>query len=105
MKTIEDQTRVQSKDCIKFVPRTTEAVYLNIHSGSGCWSYVGKNRAPGPQDLSIMVGSGHSCLFLGTIMHELTHAIGFWHEQSRFDRDDYLTINWANIAEGKPVRP
>ena len=104
MNQIEKQTRIESKDCIKFVPRTSESVYLRIYNGVGCWSYVGMNRAPGPQDVSIMIGSWSSCLYQGTIMHELTHAIGFWHEQSRFDRDDYVTINWDNIAQGQ-LRP
>ncbi|CAG0899668.1 unnamed protein product [Cyprideis torosa] len=82
--------------CVRFVPRFLQLHYLSIKKLDGCWSYVGKNFFPGPQDLSLGLG----CLTtLGTPVHELMHAIGFWHEQSRPDRDDYVTIHWDQIPD------
>jgi hypothetical protein len=36
----------------------------------------------------------------GTVLHELLHALGFYHQQSATERDDYVIINWQNIQSG-----
>ncbi|KAL1254555.1 hypothetical protein QQF64_016784 [Cirrhinus molitorella] len=84
------------KTCIDFKPWAGEPNYISVFKGSGCYSYVG-NRHVGKQELSI----GTNCDRLGTVEHEFLHALGFWHEQSRSDRDDYVTIVWDQIEAGK----
>ena len=96
MKYLEDVTRVNNRDCIKLVPRTVESNYVRVYNGSGCSSAVGKQRAPGAQNLSL----GPGCFVMATIAHEFLHTLGFWHEQSRPDRDDHVTVLYENIQEG-----
>nr|XP_015197821.1 PREDICTED: astacin-like metalloendopeptidase [Lepisosteus oculatus] len=86
---------ISSSTCIRFHQRTTETNYLYFIFSTGCASYVG-NLQQGPQN--VFVGSGCSG---GNLAHELIHALGFHHEQSRMDRDSYITIQWQNVMSGK----
>ncbi|KAH0500281.1 Meprin A subunit beta [Microtus ochrogaster] len=88
--------RYRLKTCIDFKPWSGEANYISVFKGSGCWSSVG-NRHVGKQELSI----GENCDRIATVQHEFLHALGFWHEQSRSDRDDYVTIVWDRILSGR----
>lgn len=82
--------------CIKFVPRTTQADYLNIENdNTGCWSYVGRIR--GAQPLNLHNGGG--CVSKGVSMHELLHAIGFFHSHSDLNRDDFIKVQYENIDD------
>ncbi|PIC42071.1 hypothetical protein B9Z55_009266 [Caenorhabditis nigoni] len=85
-----------TKTCVKFVARdpAKHHDYLWIHPDDGCYSLVGKTG--GKQPVSLDSG----CIQVGTIVHELMHAVGFFHEQSRQDRDSYIDVVWQNVMNG-----
>ncbi|RXG68339.1 hypothetical protein Avbf_06906 [Armadillidium vulgare] len=56
-----------------------------------CWSYVG--RVTGKQQLHL----SDRCMVSGIIQHEMLHALGVFHEQSRPDRDEFVIIHHENI--------
>lgn len=75
--------------------------YLRIGNfGGGCWGYVGRlEQSLQPQIINI----GSTCIFTDVIEHEIMHALGFFHEHARLDRDEHITVNWNNIIPEKYV--
>ncbi|XP_056319001.1 bone morphogenetic protein 1a [Danio aesculapii] len=83
--------------CVTFIERTTEESYIVFtYRPCGCCSYVGR-RGGGPQAISI----GKNCDKFGIVVHELGHVIGFWHEHTRPDRDEHVSIIRDNIQPGQ----
>lgn len=66
-------------------------VFIPTH-GTTCSSFVGKQG--GVQAIRLSA----RCNAMSTA-HEIGHALGLWHEQSRADRDAYVRIMWENIEE------
>lgn len=81
-----------SRTCIRFAPYRGERDFISIENRNGCFSSLGK--VGGRQVLSL---SKQGCLYHGIIQHEINHALGFQHEQTRSDRDRHVRINWEYI--------
>ena len=86
--------------CFDCSPRSNETDYIWITKDMGCYSYLGK--IGGKQTVSFQGSIGRvGCFLEGIIVHEFIHAIGFLHEQSRPDRDDFVEIKYENVREKK----
>lgn len=85
---------ISGDTCVKFVPRRksdisfVEFVMDKPNKCSSKLGWVGKLQR---------ILLGRNCMRYGIIVHEILHALGLFHEQSRPDRDHHVRILWDNI--------
>jgi hypothetical protein len=81
------------------VPRSGEDDYVRINYSTTLGPGVGGNSKVGKQGGGQYVNLAPGAT-KGTLLHELMHAAGFYHEQSRSDRDQYVKIHEENLIPG-----
>jgi len=90
----ENVANVTFVQCVNNQCRGQQANYLHIQNSDENSSAVGMQG--GQQVVNIF---NWDWRFI--IAHELAHALGMWHEQSRPDRDTYIHVNEQNIEDGE----
>eukprot|EP01060_Flectonema_neradi_P024450 TRINITY_DN332_c3_g1_i3.p1 TRINITY_DN332_c3_g1~~TRINITY_DN332_c3_g1_i3.p1 ORF type:complete len:1129 (+),score=200.52 TRINITY_DN332_c3_g1_i3:136-3387(+) len=89
---------IEEKTCLQFRAATngdTEYIRVTEAAATTCLAHIGRIQG-GVTEINI----GVQC-DTGAVLHEFLHALGFYHEQSRNDRDEFVTVNTGNIDPTK----
>ncbi len=98
-KLTEAFNRWSSKTNIKFKKHTNESYYVTIYESTSVCSGCG-SASFGVRGTRGVIRLGYKAS-TSLIAHEIGHTLGFVHEQTRSDRDNYVKIQWQNIQSGK----
>jgi Astacin (Peptidase family M12A)/Divergent InlB B-repeat domain len=83
---------------IQFVPRSTQANYVNFDFNPNDQSQVCESNV-GMIGGEQSIGGSIDCTLPG-LLHEMGHTVGLWHEQQRPDRNSYVKVEYQNIIKG-----
>ncbi|TKR70774.1 hypothetical protein L596_022753 [Steinernema carpocapsae] len=83
--------------CLRFQENGWNTPRIRVYKGGDCSSEIGRNPNSTTQRLSL----DNDCERFGIATHEIAHTLGIHHQQNRYDRDQYVTINWFNINQYK----
>ena len=87
-----------NKTNTQWIPRTNQSNYVEFifgsSNGSDGWAHIGYQG--GKQTVSL-----DQYISVGSVIHEMGHTVGLYHEHARKDRDQYVSIQWNNIQDGQ----
>ncbi|KAL5280491.1 hypothetical protein ACFFRR_004459 [Megaselia abdita] len=89
---------IERNTCVRFRQGSnSQNHFIRVtNNAAGCFAYVGYIKTAGQQ-----LNLGNNCVHKGIIIHEFLHAIGFYHQQSSSDRDQFVNIHLGNVISGQ----
>lgn len=84
---------INTRTNVTFVEYTNQPNYVVfVYDEKWCTSWVG--MLGGRQEIRCAIGKNFKA---GSLIHEILHCLGFYHEHQRPDRDNYISVNTGNI--------
>lgn len=91
---------IEKVTCLRFVTRNKEEHFIRFTNGKVCASVIGFNPLYA-KNVGQPIILGPQCSDIDIIQHEILHALGFYHEHQRTDRDQYVNVHWQNVEDGQ----
>jgi len=89
---------IEKASCVRFLPKNaTTDFYVSVQKADKCSTLIGRQPTAGAQIVHL---NPKVCFDrVGQIAHEFFHALGFYHEVQRNDRDNYVVLNYQNLIK------
>lgn len=89
----------ESNTCVRFREKEADDEYwVTFRSdSSGCFAFLGRDSSCRGQGQPVSLSRGCNTVLIAA--HEIAHVVGLKHQHNRPDRDEFIHINWSNIAK------
>lgn len=94
-------TEWQTKTGLDFVYGCGSGNYIEFQNNVGDGNYSNSIGMKGGKQIISLQTGGYN---VGTVIHEIGHAVGLFHEHCRPDRDNYVIVNYNNVQSGKAAQ-
>ncbi|XP_022780096.1 zinc metalloproteinase nas-1-like isoform X4 [Stylophora pistillata] len=86
--------QLEQDTCIRLQEADGGHVQVVTNNNDGCFSDIGY------RDKTQTLNLGTGCEYMSTVSHELMHLLGYYHEFTRNDRDNYIKVYPENLQDG-----